>query len=111
MDLLSQPAETGAVVVIVMAFVGLLKTIVAKVPINGKKNGGTNILGEKEHYWLKTLYDQHAEKDEDGIPKWYTPRSVSITQKELLEKLQVLTQHQEKTSYILERILIKLEKE
>jgi hypothetical protein len=33
-------------------------------------------LSQEEHDWLKTLHELHAAKDEDGLPRWYMPRTL-----------------------------------
>ena len=49
---------------------------------NGKKSiapapaGGCNGLTDEEHAALMRLDEMHAQKDQDGVPRWYFPRSV-----------------------------------
>jgi len=114
MGLTAQSAETAAMVGVLMALIGVLKLLVQKIPMIGQaKKSQIQVkpsLTTEEHEWLKNLHELHNERDEDGVPRWYIPRSLTNIQKELLDKLQTMAVHQEKTTYILDRILIRLDK-
>lgn len=69
-----------------------------------------SLLTPQEQEWLKNLHTLHDKTDKDGIPLWYVPRSFIDTQKEVIQILSNISKHQEKTTYVLESILKKLEK-
>lgn len=122
------PAETiGLVVFSVFVVQGLMKLITILIDKFGKNTVQNNEivtkdvldavnnlqssfnkkhcgLTEKESEALKVLYDLHNVKDIDGMPIWYVPRSWAVTQKEVVDKLQVITETQSKMLVIIERL-------
>lgn len=52
----------------------------------------------------KKLVDMHSMYDGDGTPIWYVPRSWADTQKEVVDKLQVITLTMHKMLVIIERL-------
>jgi hypothetical protein len=69
-----------------------------------------SLLTNQEQEWLKNLHNLHDKTDKDGIPLWYVPRSFIDTQKEVIQILSNISKLQEKTTYVLESILKKIEK-
>ncbi len=61
-------------------------------------------LNEEQNRMLRDLLDLHSRTDADGIPLHYFPRSFIEAQKEIVEVLQEISSHQEKTTYILEAL-------
>lgn len=58
---------------------------------NGKKSippapaRGCNGLTPEEHQALMRLDEMHSEKDRDGVPRWYFPRSITESLSKLVE--------------------------
>ncbi len=67
------------------------------------------LLTEDEHRWMQELHHQHSKTDKDGIPLWYVPRSFIDSQREIVDILNNIYSHQEKSTYVLESVLKKLE--
>ena len=57
-----------------------------------------------EHKCLTELYRIHDNKDQDGIPLWYVPRSWHKTQKETLKVSQEIAYAQKETAKALEGV-------
>ena len=120
------------VAVAVAAFAGLVKILEFLLP---KKS---NLLPEEKQMLVdlqrelheikvdvlaikhesKDLHDWHARTDEEGRPLWYTPRGMHEQNEKMMDVLRELsgsqkdiTNAQKDTARILERILIKLDKD
>lgn len=83
--------------------VKLLETVLNK--LLGKDQSH---LSEEERLWTRASHDILTRTDEEGVPLVYVPRSMFDTQKEVVKALASITQHQEKMTYILERMAVKL---
>lgn len=67
------------------------------------------LLTDDEHKWMQELHQQHNKTDADGIPLWYMPRSFIDSQREIVNILNSIYSHQEKSTYVLESVLKKLD--
>ena len=95
--------EFGVITTILLVVFKIIDGLVSRL----KKEKSS--LTKDEQDMLGSLYDLHNKFDLDGVPLWYVPRSFSAIQKELLDKLSVIVHHQERTTYILERVVSKLD--
>jgi len=66
-------------------------------------------LSENERMELSYIYNIHTEKDNDGVPLVYVPRSWAETQKDMRNVMQRIVNDQTRIADILERIEKKLE--
>jgi len=66
-------------------------------------------LSEDERMKLSYMYSIHTEKDNDGVPLVYVPRSWAETQKDMKDVMQRIVNDQTRIADILERIEKKLE--
>ena len=66
-------------------------------------------LSEDERIKLYYIYSLHTEKDNDGVPLVYVPRSWGETQKDMKDVMQRIVNDQTRIADILERIEKKLE--
>ena len=66
-------------------------------------------LSEDERMKLSYIYSIHTEKDNDGVPLVYVPRSWAETQKDMKDVMQRIVNDQTRIADILERIEKKLE--
>jgi hypothetical protein len=75
--------------IVVVALVGAIYALVKGIEHLVQKKNGTNSVNfsEKDRQMLSTLYLQHDQKDKNGTPLWYVPRSMVEGQKVLIEKL------------------------
>lgn len=123
------PAETTGIVVITVAIihglVGLVKyllkqneektektasqEIIKSLNTIEKKIGADCGLNELQSSQLKELYDLHSRVDPDGVPLWYVPRGWAETQKDIVERLQKITEIEYKMLGIIERLERRLE--
>jgi hypothetical protein len=97
------------VTMITLAFAlahGLVKIL--ETVLNKLLGKDVNHLSEEERHWSRTTHDILTKTDEEGVPLVYVPRSMFDTQKEVVKALAAITQHQEKMTYILERMAIKM---
>lgn len=67
-------------------------------------------LTTDQNSMLKDLYDLHSKTDADGIPLHYFPRSFIESQKDIVDVLQEISNHQERTTYLLEALIKNLDK-
>lgn len=67
-------------------------------------------LSDEQNSMLRDLYELHSRSDADGIPLHYFPRSFIESQKDVVEVLQEISSHQEKTTYLLEQVMKKMER-
>ncbi len=74
---------------VIMALVGAMYALVKGMEYVIQKKNGTNSIHfqERDRQMLATLYAQHDQKDGNGTPLWYFPRSMLEGQKALLDKL------------------------
>ena len=63
---------------------------------------------EEVREWIKELWEAHDRTDGDGIPLWYVPRSLVEMQKEVIQILQSISQHQAKINFVLESLVSKM---
>jgi uncharacterized protein YaaN involved in tellurite resistance len=87
-----------------------IKSIENKIKVIHAKIEDKPTLNDDQNSMLKELYDLHSKTDADGIPLHYFPRSFIETQKDIVEVLQEISSHQEKTTYLLESLMKKIEK-
>ena len=84
---------------------------------NGKKSvvprpaAGCNGMTPEEHAALMRLDEMHSEKDQDGIPLWYFPRSLAKTMSEMVKiqdkiavRLRDIVKAQENLNKRMERV-------
>lgn len=67
---------------------------------NGNKNPGHAKMASQ----IDDLYNMHDQRDTNGVPIWYVPRSWARTQEKMLECLREISRHQERTLGIIERL-------
>jgi hypothetical protein len=67
-------------------------------------------LSDDQNTMLQDLHNWHNKTDADGIPLWYVPRSFIESQKEIVEVLSEISSHQERTTFLLEALLKRIEK-
>ena len=92
-------AIVGITVMLAQGLIELTKYLVGKLADNKEEK-----LTPEQHNMLKSLYDLHMRYDSDGTPIWYVPRSWNETQKEIAEKLYGVSETQNKTLSIIERL-------
>ena len=64
----------------------------------------------KEQYeWVHEMYRMHNKVDGDGIPLWYVPRTFIETQKEIVSILLNISAQMDKSTYVLDSLLKRLE--
>jgi len=73
-----------------------------------KTEDGTVNLDE-QHEWLQQIYRLQSQVDRDGIPLFYFPRSFIDTQKEIISILSNMSTQMDKSTYILDSLLKRLE--
>lgn len=95
------PAEITAIVVALVAVIEGLLALIRHILHKRNGNGG-HIHHIKNR--VDSLYEMHNKHDQDGIPIWYVPRSSVETQKEIVDRLYVVSQTQSKTLDIIERL-------
>lgn len=130
------PAETAGIVVITVAvtqgLINLVKYLIDKRQEEQAKKAeqelikndekiidmldeikakvGTDCgLNELQSSQLRELYDLHSRVDPDGVPLWYVPRGWAETQKDIVERLQKITETEYKMLGIIERLERRLE--
>jgi len=86
-----------------------IKDIYVLVETIIKKNEDDSENIEEQHEWLRELYRQHNKVDGDGIPLWYVPRSFIETQKEIVTILLNISSQMDKSTYVLDNLLKRLE--
>jgi hypothetical protein len=67
-------------------------------------------LSDDQDNMLQDLYNWHNKTDSDGIPLWYVPRSFIESQKEIVDVLSDISKHQEKTTFLLEALIKRIER-
>jgi hypothetical protein len=87
-----------------------LKAIENKIRIVHAKIEDKPTLTDDQHNMLKDLLELHSKTDSDGIPLHYFPRSFIETQKDIVDVLSEISSHQEKTTYLLESLIKKIER-
>jgi ABC-type Zn2+ transport system substrate-binding protein/surface adhesin len=80
----------------------LLETIIKK-----KDDDEENM--KEQHEWVSELHRLHSKSDADGVPLWYVPRSFIETQKEIVTILLNISSQMDKSTYILDSLLKRLE--
>jgi hypothetical protein len=75
---------------------------------NGKQSNGS-CLSQAEHDALKSMSDLISKTDENGTPLIYVPRSLDTVLEDVDKSLTNITIHQEKMTFILERLINKLD--
>ena len=122
-------AETAGIVVVTVAIIqGLLKLsehlvnkyldrkeevaeekILDRLEAVESKIGTDCGLNEMQSMQLRQLHDVLLRVDADGVPLSYIPRSWMETQKEIVDKIQKMTQTEYKMLGIIERLERRLE--
>jgi len=67
-------------------------------------------LSSEETYFLKTLFEMHNAKDDEGRFLWYVPKNVSIQLIDIVKTMNAMSHHQEKIADVLDRVMTRLEK-
>ncbi len=88
-----------------------------RIPVNHPGKSNAHIIHQTDSVGLTTtqagqlqqLSTLHARVDKDGTPLWYVPRSWSETQREIVKRLEKITQIEIKMLGIIERLESKLE--
>jgi hypothetical protein len=86
-----------------------LEKIAETLAVVQDKIGNECGLNEIQSQQLKDLHDMHSHRDKDGVPLWFVPRSWADTQKELVDRLQKITEIEFKILGIIERLERRLE--
>lgn len=108
-------AETAGIVAITMAVIetltGLVKYVIGKYTPEKQKEccSALEHKVERINQRLASLHDMHTRFDSEGVPVWYFPRGWTETQKEIVDKLQVISQLEMKMLGIIERLERRLE--
>lgn len=87
-----------------------IKAIENKIKIIHAKIEDKPTLTDEQNNMLKDILDLHSKTDGDGIPLHYFPRSFIETQKDIVEVLSEISSHQEKTTYLLESLIKKIDR-
>jgi uncharacterized membrane-anchored protein YitT (DUF2179 family) len=87
-----------------------IKAIENKIKIIHAKIEDKPTLTDEQNNMLKDILDLHSKTDVDGIPLHYFPRSFIETQKDIVEVLSEISSHQEKTTYLLESLIKKIDR-
>lgn len=80
----------------------LVETVLKKT-----EEGSVNL--EEQHEWVHQLYRLQSKVDRDGIPLFYFPRSFIDTQKEIITILSSISTQMDKSTYVLDSLLKRLE--
>jgi len=86
-----------------------IKDIHALIETIIKKSDDESEHLEEQHEWVRELHRQHNKVDGDGIPLWYVPRSFIETQKEIVSILLNISSQMDKSAYVLDSLLKRLE--
>lgn len=117
-------AETAGIVAVAMllgqGLIELLKFVIGKFADRNEKKSELataedikkivqeavkqSLLNEPQAGQLRTLYEMHMKFDNDGTPIWYVPRSWAETNRDIVEKLYMVSETQNKTLALIERI-------
>jgi predicted ribosome quality control (RQC) complex YloA/Tae2 family protein len=87
-----------------------LKGIELKIKTVYTKIDDKPTLTDTQNTMLRDLHELHSRTDADGVPLHYFPRSFIEAQKEIVDVLQEISSHQEKTTYLLESLIKKIER-
>jgi len=81
-----------------MALIRVIELLIKKAVTPKNKS----VLTPKEHSMLESLYEQHACKDNNGVPMWYMPRELSDDIKNIETLISQITISIAKLTYIQE---------
>ena len=106
-------AIIGITVALIEGGIGLIKFLVTKLKKDGEVKVQDIILQKIEKIGEETskTLDMHSRYDADGTPLWYVPRSWAETQKEITNRLHVITEMNMKMLVIIERLERRIEKD
>ncbi len=85
MDAVSNLTPIGAMMIVALTLVELVKVLITRMT---KKPGGCGGLSPKEHNALMGTYRVLSKLDQDGVPMAYTKRSFEDTQEKILEAVR-----------------------
>jgi len=86
-----------------------IKDIYAVLESLSKKTEEESENLDEQHEWIHEMYRLHSKVDGDGIPLWYMPRSFIETQKEVVSILLNISSQMDKSTYVLDSMLKRLE--
>jgi len=97
--------ETEIIILGISAVIAAFKIIEFLV----KKNmANKSMLTNDERDMIKTLYDVNNQRDENGIPMVWVPRSWEHSQNKIIDALTDISKHQLETTLILKQLADKL---
>jgi len=99
-------AIVGITVALIEGGIGLIKFLINKYTKKESDVKMDIVLGKLEKIGAETerTLDMHNRYDSDGTPLWYVPRSWVDTQKEIVDRLHVITETNMKMLGIIERL-------
>ena len=86
-----------------------IKDIYALLETIMKKTDDDSENLKEQYEWTSELYRLHNKTDGDGVPLWYVPRSFIETQKEIVTILLSISSQMDKSTYVLDSLLKRLE--
>ena len=86
-----------------------IKDIYAVLESLSKKTDDGSESLDQQYEWVHEMYRLHSKVDGDGIPLWYMPRSFIETQKEVVTILLNISSQMDKSTYVLDSLLKRLE--
>ena len=105
MDILQNSSlHITVAVIIVFALVKIIEFLASKLMQE------KSVLTSQEQRHLEEVHQLVTAKDNDGMPLFYVPRSWATLQKSMLEKMEKITRHQERTAYMMDTIVNMLDK-
>lgn len=101
--------ETAGIIVVTMALVKLVENVVSRIQADKGGNGKGGLTSEQAKQ-LGSLYQWHDRVDGDGVPLWYSPRSLVSTQQQIVDTMKQVVVMQERLAELLSRLETRLEK-
>ena len=110
-DIAALAAVVGITVALIEGGIGLIKFLVNKLKKEEEAKNQELLLQKLDKIAEETsrLDEMHARFDLDGTPLWYVPRSWADTQKEIVDRLHVISEMNMKMLGIIERLERRIE--
>ena len=96
--------EMTIIIVVVIALIKVIGFLTSKL-LEEK-----SMLTVRELKQLSEIHDLVTARDGDGMPLFYVPRSWANLQQSILDKMEKITRHQERTTYMMDTIVNTLNK-
>ena len=105
MDFFSgETLQTSVVIIVVLSLIKIVEYLAGKIMMD------RSVLTREEIKILEEVHELITAKDQDGMPLFYVPRSWANLQTSILEKMEKITRHQQRTAYMMDTIVTMLDK-